>query len=236
MWPNRLVLVRHAESLGNTLPVDERAKCTVATHAYPLTETGRLQAELTGAYLRGRFGTFDVYYTSYYTRAKETMQIMYPDTRVYEDPRLAEAQRGIYHTMTKEQAQARFPEENLRKAREGLYHYRPLGGENWPDVELRIHSFLGTLNRDCEGQNVLIVVHGHWLLLMQRLIEHFTIEEAVRRYKEHIVENASVTVYEGPQRLNKIDYVVPWHKLQPGLQTYRPFHSSSDDWNLGRPK
>ena len=31
------------------------------------------------------------------------MNIMCPDARVYEDPRLAEAQRGIWHTMTKEQ-------------------------------------------------------------------------------------------------------------------------------------
>src|SRR5512142_438697 len=47
-WPKRLVLVRHGESLGNTMTVDERATCEVSTHAYPLTPRGREQARITG--------------------------------------------------------------------------------------------------------------------------------------------------------------------------------------------
>jgi probable phosphoglycerate mutase len=118
--------------------------------------------------------------------------------------------------MTRDQVAQRFPEEIARKEREGLYHYRPFGGENWSDIELRIHSFLGTLNRDCEGSNVLVVCHGHWLILFQRLLEHFSIEEAMHRYKEGAAENASVTIYEadngsGHSRLVlKENNVVPW--------------------------
>lgn len=214
-WPRVLVLVRHAESEGNVLGVEQRAELEVATHLYNLTPRGRAQAEITGIYLRERFGDFNIRYVSYYKRSYETMNIMCPDARVYEDPRLAEAQRGIWHTMTKEQVEFRFPEEIVRKNREGLYHYRPLGGENWPDVELRIHSFLGTLNRDYDDQKVLIVVHGHWLILFQRLVEHFSIAEAMERYRGHVVENASVTIYEdskihGKSRLVLADYVVPW--------------------------
>ena len=194
-WPKRLVLVRHAESEGNVRSVDERAQFDIATHAYPLTEKGRDQARITGEYLKNLYGNFDVHYTSYYARSKETMAIMYPDARVYEDPRLAEAQRGIYHAMTREEILAQFPKEHERKEREGLYHYRPFGGENWADVELRIHSFLGTLNRDYDDMKVLMVVHGHWLLLFQRLIHHFSIDEAIRRYKAGVFENASVTAY-----------------------------------------
>lgn len=196
-WPNKLVLVRHAESVGNLKSPDDRAAFECATHAYPLTERGREQARITGEYLHATFGEFDAYYVSYYERSRETMRIMYPDARVYEDPRLAEAQRGIYHAMTRDEIALRFPEELRRKAREGLYHYRPPGGENWPDVELRIHSFLGTLSRDYEGQSMLMVVHGHWLLLFQRLIHHFSIEEAVKRYEAGVFLNASVTLYCG---------------------------------------
>ena len=207
-WPRLLVLVRHAESEGNILSQSERAQCGVSTHAYKLTERGRKQAEITGQYLRKKFAEFSAYYVSYYQRSKETMAIMYPNARVYEDPRLAEAQRGIWHTMTEERIRQKFPEEIERKEREGLYHYRAPGGENWPDVELRIHSFLGTLSRDYEGHSVLIVAHGHWLILFERLVRHFSIDEAVRRYQNFTIENASVTVYGG-QTVNGKSRLVP---------------------------
>lgn len=215
-WPKLLVLVRHAESEGNVRSQSERAEYGVSTHAYVLTERGRKQAEITGHYLRETFGSFDIYYVSYYTRSRETMAIMFPEAKVYEDPRLAEGQRGIWHVMSEEEVARRFPEEIIRKEREGLYHYRAPGGENWPDIELRIHSFLGTLNRDCEDQKVLMVVHGHWLTLFERLVHHFSIEEAMERYKNVTTENASVAVYngmviDGKSRLVLVGKnIVPW--------------------------
>ncbi len=214
-WPRLLVLVRHAESEGNLRSSDERAKYGVPTHKYNLTPRGRKQAEITGEYLRQRFGYFDVYYVSYYNRSKETMAVMYPGAPVYEDPRLAEAQRGIWHTMTEEEIRYRFPEEIERRDREGLYHYRPLGGENCPDIELRIHSFLGTMNRDYDGQDAILSVHGQWEIYLQRLVHHFSIDEAIKRYHERTAENASVTIYEGKtingkSRLVFSEYIVPW--------------------------
>lgn len=196
-WPKNIVFVRHAESEGNVLNVNERAKSEIATHAYKLTDVGRVQAAATRDYLRENYSKFDVRYVSYYARARETMEIIQPGLKTYEDPRLAEAQRGIYHTMTHEEIEKYYPGELVRKEREGLYHYRPWGGENWPDVEMRIHSFFGTLARDCVDKNVLVVVHGHWLMLAQRLIHHFSIEEAIEKYKQGVFKNASVTHYVG---------------------------------------
>jgi len=217
MWPSLLVLVRHAESEGNIIDGDSRASFNKPTWAYSLTKNGIDQAKKTKEYLHRIYDTFDVYYTSYYNRSKETMQVLYPDLKVYEDPRLAEAQRGIYHTMTREQIAAKYPEELERKEKEGLYHYRPPGGENWPDVEMRIHSFLGTLSRDYGYKKVLVVVHGHWLVLFERLIHRFSIEEAVKRYKSGPAENASVTSYRskfnldnGQDRLVFDGYMIPW--------------------------
>jgi len=211
-WPKLLVMVRHAESVGNLLTVDQRAGYDVSTHAYPLTERGRAQCPWTGAYLSEEYDNFDVRYTSYYRRARETMELQCPGQKFYEDPRLAEAQRGIWHTMTKAEIAQAYPHEIVRKEREGLYHHRPLGGENWPDVELRIHSFLGTLSRDYHDKKVLMVVHGFWLILFQRLIHHFSIDEAMRRYNEGVFENASVTAYRGgSSQLELIsENVVPW--------------------------
>lgn len=215
-WPKELVLVRHAESLGNVKSVDERASFNLTSHRYGLTDFGKEQAVKTGEYLNDTYGFFDINYTSYYQRTKDTFEIMYPNKKHYEDPRLAEANRGHYHSLTREQLKTKFPEELERKDREGLYHYRPLGGENWPDIELRIHSFLGTLSRDCEDKKVLIVVHGFWFLLFQRLIHHFSISDAVDIYtnsKNHgVIENASVTKYvnEG-KHLKLVQYnYIPW--------------------------
>lgn len=217
-WPSRLVLVRHAESEGNVRSPDERASYEVPTHMYGLTERGREQARITGQYLHERWpGDFDVIYASYYTRAQETARIMFPGRKIYEDARLAEAQRGIYHAMTREDLNKFWPDEVKRKDREGLYHYRAPGGENWPDVELRIHSFLGTLARDYSDRNLCIVVHGFWLILFQKLIDHFSVDEALDRYKRGTVENASVTIYEngqvngvGRDRLVFKEHIVPW--------------------------
>lgn len=215
-WPSLLVLVRHAESEGNVRTVEERAQYEVSTQNYPLTERGRAQAHLTGTYLRKTYGPFDAYYTSYYARAKETMALMYPEARVYEDDRLAEAQRGIWQSYTREQIDRHFPLEPARKEKEGFYHHRPLGGENWPDVGLRAHSFLSTLSRDGDGQRILIVVHGHWLIMFRKLVERFSIGEAMRRYHGVETPNASVTVFTGaqvdgkPRLVLKQEHFVPW--------------------------
>lgn len=215
-WPKKLVLVRHAESEGNVRTIEERVVFDAPTWEYPLTKKGREQAEITGKYLHEQFEKFDIYYVSYYVRSKETMDIMFPQAHVYEDARLAEGQRGIWHSMKHADIEKQFPHEIIRKKREGLYHFRPLGGENWPDIEIRIHSFLGTLARDYGGKTVLIVVHGHWLLLFQKLIHHFSIEEALVRYEQGVFENASVTIYEGTTisgnpRLSLVHQnIVPW--------------------------
>lgn len=216
-WPKKLVLVRHAESEGNIRSVDERAEFEKPSHEYSITERGRAQARLTGDWLRENgHDDFHVIYTSYYRRVQDTLLTMFPDAKFREDPRLAEASRGVFSTMTREEMERELPWEIRRKEKEGLYHFRPLGGENWPDVELRIHSFLGTMARDGDSQRWLIVCHGFWLIMFQRLIEHFSIEEAVRRYKGKVFENASVTIYEstscdGMPRLKKTaENIAPW--------------------------
>lgn len=228
-WPRKLVLVRHAESEGNIRSSAERAEFEMGSQNYPLTERGRQQAIITGEYLRARFGKFDAMHESYYRRSGETMALMFPTPsapdvtnssngakKPFVDPRLAEAQRGIWHVMTHEQVAARFPEEIERREREGLYHYRPLGGENWPDVELRIHSYRNTLIQEYEGQRIVVCGHGNWANLFKRINQHLSIEEAMAEYKSGVVENASVTIYEGravdgrPRLVLTEENIVPW--------------------------
>ncbi len=215
-WPRRIIAIRHARSKGNDLTTDERAQLELATHDYPLTEVGIKQATLTGEWLRGLRQPIDARFVSYYRRSKETMSLIAPGEEVFEDPRLAEAQRGIWHTLTAKQVEEQYPGEEDRKRREGLYHYRPIAGENWPDIELRIHSFLSTLSLEYEGKNVLMVVHGHWLILFQRLIDRLSIAEAVRRYHDGTAENASVTIYESCRKNG-------FARLEPTMQNFVPW-------------
>lgn len=61
-----------------------------------------------------------------------------------------------------------------------------------------------------------MVVHGHWLILFQRLIHHFSIAEAVQRYENGPFENGSVMIYEGRKFSGKSrlvlveENIVPW--------------------------
>lgn len=217
VWPKELVLVRHAESEGNVLADHERGGLAIPSSRFGLTERGCKQAEYTGAYLRERYRNgFDTYYYSHYKRVQETGRIMFPDARFYEEPRLAEGSRGIWSEMTATEIAERYPHEAARKQKEGHYDYRPIGGENWPDVEQRIHSFLDTLARDCEGERVLIIVHGFWLHLFRHLVERFTVAETLEKFPGENVENASITTYEselvrGRSRLIRKEFnLVPW--------------------------
>jgi broad specificity phosphatase PhoE len=145
---------------------------------------------------------------------------LYPGEVAYEDARLAEAQRGIWNSYTQEEVDRYFPLEESRKKCEGYYHYRPPGGENWPDIELRILSFINCLRRDYAGKRVLVVTHGNWLVLFQRLVEHLSVDEALKRYEKGHFRNASVTVYEAPWRfptgrsnlILREENIVPWEK------------------------
>lgn len=218
-WPRELFLFRHAESQGNVLSVEERAKWERSSHEYKLTKRGRNQAKLAGQWLREKYCEFDAYFSSYYARARETLDIMFPGVKVIEDARLAEAQRGIWHTMTKDEIGKVFPSEISRKERENLYHYRPIGGENWPDVEMRIHSFRSTLTCEHDSEKVLVIVHGNWLSLFQRVNDGLSVEEVMRRYgldNRGVVDNASVTIYKNksvngkPKLVLKEENIIPW--------------------------
>jgi broad specificity phosphatase PhoE len=216
-WPKLLVVVRHAESEGNVRTFDERVQMPVSNFRFKLTKRGKQQAAISGEYVREKFGEFDGYFTSYYERAKETFKIMFPDVCAIEDARLCESQRGILHNLSADQVAAIFPDEAARLAKEGLYHCRPIGGENWLDVELRIHSFIEMLRQDYQDQRVLIVAHGQWLFLLQKVLEQTSMEEALAAYKPELYGNASVTSYvpksdKGRLRLRIEDFnFVPWH-------------------------
>jgi broad specificity phosphatase PhoE len=212
-WPSNLVIVRHGESERNV--AKELAK-TTGTHSFVsgrrdidvrLTKTGHAQARSTGKYLEAEYN-FDVIFTSPYRRTVQTaveirrqMEIKLPLVR---EERIREIEFGILDGLTSDGMKLKYPEEFLRRKRGGKYWYRPPGGENRPDVALRVHSFLGTLTRDYRKKSVLVVCHSVVVLVFRRLLERWGEKQYMKIDKENDVLNCAVTSYRFDQRRNKL--------------------------------
>jgi broad specificity phosphatase PhoE len=216
-WPEILVLVRHAESDGNVVNSKARTKINKGSQNYGITERGFRQLDHTRDYLNERFaGGFDVILSSYYKRSNLSMRHLYPGRKVVVDTMLSEAQRGIWHVLTEDEARENHEHEITRKKREGNFHYRPLGGENWVDIEMRSRFFAFDLRTKHARKKVIAGTHGNWQLLFEGGIHGHSIQHIMRRYERHDIDNASVTIYKrivyrGEPKLKLVERnIVPW--------------------------
>ena len=177
---SHLVVVRHGESERN---VSKTAATAAGLLEYggeirdvdvQLTTRGIAQATETGKYLASKFH-FDRVFTSPYLRAVQTTRLIVDEfnytPEIHNEERIREKEFGILDGLTKEGIERKYPEESKRKQLVGKYYYRPPGGESYPDVALRIHSFLGTLTRDFACKSVLAVCHSVIVLVFRRLLE-----------------------------------------------------------------
>jgi broad specificity phosphatase PhoE len=205
-WPSHLVLVRHGESERTLWKEIAAAKGElvyggeVRDPDVKLTERGRQQAIATGKYLAGTF-TFDRVFSSPFARTLETADLLmqqFPGrVELTQEERIREIEFGILDGLTKVGQQARHPQEWERRQHLGKYWYRPPGGESYPDVALRLHSFLGTLTRDFCQQSVLVVCHSVIVLLFRRLLERLSERELMSMDANPRLDvlNCSVTHY-----------------------------------------
>ena len=178
MRPNRIILVRHAESEGN---LDRRNYQTTPDYALNITEKGRSQSVSVGndisRIIQGE--TVHAYVSPYY-RTRQTLNEIETviDANIIksiEDPRLREQDWG----------HLRHPDANQNIMRErqefSSFYYRIQDGESGADVFDRISTFLETLHRDFNKpdypQNCLIVTHGLTLRLFLMRWFHWSVEE-----------------------------------------------------------
>jgi broad specificity phosphatase PhoE len=189
--------VRHADSAATFDPANEAA----AGGARPagsdahiaLTARGCAQARQTGAYLAAQV-PFDACFAPGWRRALQTLDLLleaYPAEQrarmraeCREDERLRPQEHGIISLLSRSEVAARYPDEARRRALEGDYYYRPLGGESWADVTLRAYSIVNTIFRDRAGQRVLIVAPSVVILSFRKLLERLDAEhllEVARR-------------------------------------------------------
>jgi broad specificity phosphatase PhoE len=186
----------------------------------PLTPLGEMQSLSVGVELRNRFPPkpehenpiahkvqhhprnrpLDVLYVSPYLRTRQTADKLieglgYKPEHVIVDERIREIEFGLLDGLDDRGIEAKYPDEILRRKREGKYWYRAPGGESRPDVKIRIRSFLDTLVRDCRGLNVVVVCHSVVVLSFRATLERWSEDDYLQVNKENDVKNASLTHY-----------------------------------------
>lgn len=217
-WPELLMICRHGYSEANERK--DKAKQAGAEPQWTdikrdqdaeLVSLGHQQAYSTGVYI-GRNTAFEmlpeVIITSPYIRAKQTtqdivrgIQNVYPHYSQYQpkivvEERVREIEFGIMDGIDRAMFRKLFPSEADRRERDGKYYYRPPGGENRPDVRLRVHSVLDTLNRDYVGMRVLIVCHSVIVLAFRSLIERWEEADYLQVDKEDDCKNCGLLIYK----------------------------------------
>jgi broad specificity phosphatase PhoE len=88
----------------------------------------------------------------------------------------------------------RYPEEADRRDYLGKFWFRPMGGESWADVALRVRSALLDIRIDLPDERVLIVSHDVPILLCRYVLERLSEAEVTALSGQ--VHNCSVTRYE----------------------------------------
>jgi broad specificity phosphatase PhoE len=186
MAVSELIVVRHGESTANV--ARERAEAAGAEVIdvesrdadVPLSSLGQHQASALGRWLAQLPADVmpTAVWSSPYVRARQTAQAVQAvlaaagrDLPIRVDERLRDKELGVLDTLTGHGVAARFPLEAQRRRWLGKFYYRAPGGESWADMVLRLRSVLGDLDRDEDGQRVLVFTHDAVVMLLRYICE-----------------------------------------------------------------
>ncbi len=180
---SELIVVRHGESTANV--ARERAEAAGAEVIdveardadVPLSSLGQHQAQALGRWLAQLPADVrpTAAWSSPYVRARQTAQTVLAAAgqalAIRVDERLRDKELGVLDALTGHGVIARFPLEAQRRRWLGKFYYRPPGGESWADMVLRLRSVLGDLDRDEDGQRVLVFTHDAVVMLLRYICE-----------------------------------------------------------------
>ena len=214
--PNELFLIRHGESLANCARRDAEVNnspiiCFDGREAdVPLSDFGKSQCEKTGKWLCNFSKQPNLIISSPFERTTQTTKLIaknagYESTEVLYDERLRERELGIFDRLTKKGAMEKFPEECEKRERLGKFYYRPIGGESWADVALRVRSFLNDFSSIIENKTSIIVTHEVVIRLFRYVLEDLSETEILEIDRICDVENCAITSYiteNGKLKLN----------------------------------
>lgn len=186
MKPDRIILVRHGQSVGNAR---RDVYAEIPDYALELTDLGWQQAEAAGKEILKVIGTPTQsiqFYVSPFWRTRQTyigirksFDVPDPDLyRYYEDPRLREQEWG--QNMESREGYKEKIEEYRDSYGHFYYRFRD-GGESCADVFDRVSDFMNTMHRDFQKKdfprNVVIVSHGMTLRCFFMRWFHCSVEE-----------------------------------------------------------
>lgn len=221
IYPAEIVIIRHGQSELNVRQAIAEANHEIED-VHPgrdirdadveLTDRGREQARQTGLALSQKLKPFDLAYVSPHRRTVDTFNIIRAqlgeglDVRL--EDRIREKEFGVVSTYTRSGMKKHMPLEAKRLEMDGPYYFRPAGGESYPDIGLRLHSFLHSLYSHQSGKRILVVTHADVILMIRKMLERLTEQELLKLDATNDVKNCGVTsfVYS-----SKADYLVLNH-------------------------
>jgi broad specificity phosphatase PhoE len=203
--PSRLVLVRHAESLGNVADRhardrgESRLDLDVRDADVALSPTGKEQAAALGRYVATLPPEEQptVVLSSPYERAASTAATAL-DGRlgIRHDERLRERELGIFDGLTGTGIRAEFAQEADRRRHLGKFYYRPPSGESWCDVALRVRSLLRDVMDECDGERVWVFSHQAVIMSFRLVLEELGERGILDLDARSPLPNCSMTTYD----------------------------------------
>jgi 2,3-bisphosphoglycerate-dependent phosphoglycerate mutase len=186
----RLLLVRHTESVWNSLNV------FTGWVDVELSERGKDHAKAVGQVMRGKFSV-DKAYTSGLVRAQQTLDLVMEGAGItgipiVKDWHLNERFYGNWQGKNKAQTAAKYGDDAVHAVRRG-YAARPPGGESLEDTTERVMDYFDeTIEPElAQGKTILIAAHGNSLRALAKKLESLT-EEQVPKVE---IANGELLVY-----------------------------------------
>lgn len=206
-WPASLLLVRHAESLGNVAraAADRAGAATIDITErdmdVDLSERGERQAAALGDWLTRLEAPPTVALTSPYVRTRRTAELALRAAGLHDvelscDERLREREFGSFDRLTRRGLTERFPEEWEVRVRLGKFYHRPPGGESWCDVALRVRSLLDSIGREYGGERLVVFTHEVVLLMFRYVLERLDEATILGIGRSERLANCGVTAFE----------------------------------------
>lgn len=207
IMPKNLIIVRHGQSEGNianrksrrgdhsAFENDDFAKRD-SSH-YRLTDLGVIQAQKADEYIKTLGLDFWRHYSSNFLRARETAALLdMPDSNWYLSNELVERSWGDLDAMSDPERKLKFGDA-LNKRHQEAWFWRPPQGESLAGVSTRVRDILGTIHRESEGDNCVIVCHGETMSVIRSDLERWTPQDFAKNFKNEAedIGNCSVLHY-----------------------------------------
>jgi broad specificity phosphatase PhoE len=203
--PARLVIARHAESVGNVADQEARrsgaARLDLDTRDadVELSRTGQRQAEALRSWIADAPAELrpTLVLSSPYQRALQTARIATAglDVELVVDERLRERDLGLFDGLTGEGIRSEYADEARRRSKVGKFYYQPPSGESWADVVLRVRTLLADLRLGFEGECVWFFTHQAVIMSLRYVLDGLDEEQILEVEKEHSLANVSLTTY-----------------------------------------